>query len=544
MLTDREPGDPTDRATQEQSVIEQAVRPIVEAMAAQAPNGWTHAVLHGQAGRGGTSVTGGYGPGHGNAEMPNPFVELMVLAAALREAHGWDPVSLEIRCRPSGEYRFVAFQDAITWSTGTRSGFQAVLDDSCQLPQPGTYQRPGTAEPAGDPALAVARFREYLERRAAILGYPDELPPPATATALDEAERRLGRSLPADLRALYAIADGDGIGFEHRYLFQDHAWMSLEHLVAAQDEWSTGERPWFGWDLEWDAVVFDATPAHTVRRSGAHPGWLPFATRHDGNYLAADTAPARAGRVGQIIRSGRDYEDGPAYEADSVTSLLGHYLDLIDQGAYETHDDHISLGDPTRDPARDSGPHLIIGSIPDEVPPTLQAIHINDAPDLVDLAPLTAATDLRRLHLNRSTTSDLTPVRELPVESLRITLDSGDLTPLTDHPHLASLDLTTTVAGDIAPLLSVPHLCGLDLSGARVPDLSVLAGLTGLRYLCLTGRQWAALLDEGKVPPGLAAAHLADADATLDDALAWAARIGLDTGAALRLTGTVEPAGG
>lgn len=277
-----------------------------------------------------------------------------------------------------------------------------------------------------------------------------------------------------------------------------------------------------------------------MRRCGGHPGWLRFATSEDGNYLAADTAPARNGRPGQLIRTGRDYDDGPAYVADSITSLLGHYLDLLDQGAYEKNGDHIHLREPARDPA----PQQIIGAIPDEVPPTLQAIHINDATGLVDLAPLTAAPSLRRLHLNRSTTADLTPVSELPVESLRVTLDGGDLTPLRGHAHLASLDLTTTAPADLTPLHTVPHLRGLDLSGADIPDPAVLAGLTGLRYLSLTGRQWTALLNEGHAPPALAAARLADAEASLDDALAWAARLGLDTENALRVTGTLKTAGG
>jgi hypothetical protein len=138
----------------------------------------------------------------------------------------------------------------------------------------------------------------------------------------------------------------------------------------------------------------------------------------------------------------------------------------------------------------------------------------------------------------------LTPVRELPVESLRITLDNGDLTPLVGHPHLASLDLTTPVPADLTPLRTVPHLRGLDLSGADVPDLTVLADLADLRYLSLTGRQWDTLLNEGKVSPTLIAARLADEDSTLDDALAWAGRLGLNTENALRVAGTLKTVGG
>jgi cell wall assembly regulator SMI1 len=519
-------------------MVEQAVRPVVEAILAQAPQGWTEAVMHARAGRGGTSVTGGYSPRGGpwGPSVPNPYEELTALAEALRRERGWEPVSLEICCEPSGAYRLTAFRDAVARVSGGISGYEAVLDPDYRLPQPGLTQQAGTAPPAGDPELAVSLFHAYVSRRAAILGRRLELPRPATAAELDDAERLLGRPLPADLRALYLIADGDGIGHDHHYLFHDCAWLPLKSLVAEHTERQAGERPWFGWDLEWEAVVFDTTPAETVRRCGAHPGWLRFATAEDGNYLAVDTAPARLGHPGQVIWTGRDFDEGPAYVADSVTNLLGRQLDLLEQGAYEIHGDHLSL----RTGGSAQGIRQIVGAVPDEVPPTLQAIHINDAPGPVDLAPLAAAPRLRRLHLNRSTAADLTPVRDLPVESLRVTLDHGDLGPLEGHRHLAALDLTTGAPADLGPLRTVPHLRGLDASEAELLDPAVLADLRELRFLALTGRQWRAVLDEGKAPGTLAAARLTDVEATFDDALAWAARLGMDTADALRVTGAVE----
>lgn len=512
--------------------MEQAIRPVVKALVAEAPHGWTHAVLRGQAGRGGTSVGGGYTTPSGplRTGVPNPFAELTALAEAVREERGWEPVSFEIRLRPSGAYQFVACDS----STGrSDDGFQVVLDDDYRLPQPGEDQEPGTRAPAGDPETAVARFHAYLDRRAEILGHREQLAPPATAAAIDEAERRLGRRLPADLRALYAVADGDG----DSYLFDGSAWLPLEGVVAEHTEWGAGERPWYGWDLEWDAVVFDTAPADTVRRCGGHPGWLRFATREDGNFLAVDTAPAREGRPGQLLRTGRDHDSGPDYVADSVTSLLGHYLQLLNSGRYEKQGDHLSLFDDGSGPDTDT--ELIIDGLPDDVPPTVQAIHLNDAAGPVDLSPLTAAPALRLLHLNRCATADLTPLAGLPVEGLRVTLADGGLGPLAGHPHLAALDLTTSAPVDIAPLRTAPRLRGLDLSGAEVTDVTVLAELPELRYLAMTGRQWSTLLDAGALPPRLTAARLADPDATLDDALAWAARLGHHRVDAVRFSGTL-----
>ncbi|MFG3044537.1 hypothetical protein ACGFZR_06360 [Streptomyces sp. NPDC048241] len=74
---------------------------------------------------------------------------------------------------------------------------------------------------------------------------------------------------------------------------------------------------------------------------------------------------------------------------------------------------------------------------------------------------------------------------------------------------------------------------------ADIPDLAVLAGLPNLRYLALTQQQWATLLNSGKVPPALAAARLAGAGVTFDDALALASRLRLDTDDALRVAGSL-----
>lgn len=520
-------------------MLEQAARRVAEKILAAGPAGWTRAVLAAEAGRGGISLSGGYTvPGtSGRHSIPNLFADVSGLAEAARVVRGWEPTTVEIVCWPSGEYETVAFAKVITSLRGRGGGFQAVLDPDYRLPLSDPGQEESTAAPAGDPELAVARFHAYLERRAAILGRREQLPPPVSAAALDEAERRIGRSLPADLRALYLIADGDGIGYEHRYLLGGDAWLSIEDLVAVHADLcdDLGELVRHDWELAWNSVVFDADPPGTVRRAGGHPAWVPFATGEDGNYLVVDLAPAGNGRPGQVIRVGRDYDECPAYVADSVTSLLGRHLASLERGAYEQHDDHIALLEP--EPRL--GPERIVGEIPGEVPPGLQAIHINDVAGPVDLAPLTAAANLRLLHLNRCATADLAPVRTLPVESLRVTLDGGDLTPLEAHRHLTSLELGTAGPIDIVPLRTVPNLRGLDLSRAVVHDLTVLADLPDLRYLALTARQWTALLDEGKAPPTLAAARLADDDASLGEALTWAARLGLDTGDALRTTGAL-----
>src|SRR5262245_41614248 len=81
---------PATSTAEERNMVEQAVGPIVAAIAAQAPNGWSQAVLHSRAGRGGSSVTGGYTVRgeYRDTGMPNPYRELMALGEALRIDRG------------------------------------------------------------------------------------------------------------------------------------------------------------------------------------------------------------------------------------------------------------------------------------------------------------------------------------------------------------------------------------------------------------------------------------------------------------------------
>ena len=228
--------------------------------------------------------------------------------------------------------------------------------------------------------------------------------------------------------------------------------------------------------------------------------------------------------------------------ADSVTSLLDRFLDALQRKDCDLDGDCLYMSWLEHCDIR--GPEMIFGEIPEEVPSSLQMIYVNDATSPVDLAPLTASSNLRILRLNGCATADLTPIRAVPVEFMHVSLEGGDLTPLQGHRHLASLDLGTSAPIDIAPLCTVPNLRSVDLSAASVRDLTVLADMPDLRYLALTPGQWTTLLDGGKVPPALAAARLADDEVSLDEALTWSARLGLDAWNAFRIAGMAGSGGG
>ncbi|MFI1094871.1 SMI1/KNR4 family protein [Streptomyces sp. NPDC020917] len=509
--------------------VEQAARQITAEVVARAPEGWTECVLRGSGSRGSVGLFGGgyvvpSRPGHFFG-LPFPGQALASLASWFRDVHGWESIVLQVTCRPSGAFDLVVFRGTLEPGAGPEDGWTLTVDPGVQPPEPGAA---GVAEPsglgqAGDAAEAVEHLRAVLRQHAERYGAEPEMAAPATEAQLAAAERRLGRPLPADLAALYLEADGDG----HSEALAGYGWLPLDEALAERDDY-IGVPTWFGWNLGWNQVIFDAEPPNTVRRCSGHPGWLPFATWSDGNYFAVDLAPAADGRPGQVIEVGRDFNDGPRYVASSVTAWLGQALGRPDPHAAQ--------------PSGDRPRQLVISALDEPLTAAVQAIHLNDAPSPVDLAPLSATPRLRRLHLNRCATTDLSPVAALPVEDLAVDLAGGaDLVPLAGHPHLAALTVGSPTPIDLAPLRALPALRSLDLSRCPTPDLALLADLPGLRYLALSAAQWKALIAAGRLPVRLAAARLAGAP-SLTDALELLAALGVDTSTAYHLSGTVEDA--
>ncbi|WP_052397257.1 SMI1/KNR4 family protein [Streptomyces sp. NRRL F-5123] len=518
-----------ERGTGEDMTVEQVARRMAAAIVAAGPEGWTECVSRGHAGRAGTGVFGGgyVVPGRTGAfyGMPSPHENLAVLGSSFQETHGWEHVALELRCRPSGAFELVVFRHTLAPGGGPEDGWTLTVDSSFEPPEPAaadSAERSALPQ-AGDPAEAVERLRALLLRHAEESGAEAKMPAPVTEAQLAAAEQRLGRPLPADLRALYLEADGDG----DNEALDGYCWMPLDAALAERDGY-IGVPTWFGWDLGWNHVVLDAEPPNTVRRCTGHPGWLPFATWFDGNFLAVDLAPAANGHPGQVIEVGRDFDEGPRYIASSVTAWLGQILGLPDPHAPQQSGDEANT--------------VIVSTLDEHLTPAVQAIHLNDAPSPVDLTPLTTTPRLRRLHLNRCATADLTPLAALPVEDLTVGLTPAtDLAPLTGHPHLASLAVASETPVDLAPLRTLPALRALDLSRCSTPDLALLADLPGLRYLALSEPQWDALTTTGRLPAHLAGARLAGKP-PLTAALALLAALGVDTSTAYHLTGTVQNA--
>lgn len=77
----------------------------------------------------------------------------------------------------------------------------------------------------------------------------------------------------------------------------------------------------------------DSQPSGAIQRVYVHPAWIPLARDWGGNNLAVDLAPGPAGRWGQIILFGRDY-DCKYVVARSWSAFLATLADDLNSGKW------------------------------------------------------------------------------------------------------------------------------------------------------------------------------------------------------------------
>ena len=129
------------------------------------------------------------------------------------------------------------------------------------------------------------------------------LNPGASDAELDAAQARIGRELPAALRALYRWRDGQEDD-EPLGLFMGLPFVPLERAL---DLWArearTLERA-SATDLERWAREYASNPPHAVARRVASLGWFPIADDSGGAYVGVDLDPGEEGAPGQVINFG------------------------------------------------------------------------------------------------------------------------------------------------------------------------------------------------------------------------------------------------
>ncbi|GAA4630262.1 hypothetical protein GCM10023196_054890 [Actinoallomurus vinaceus] len=498
------------------SELSEILREMCTQIAGRAPEGWLRATVNGFVDKQGVGLARvSYRLAAGDEYAVDVDLRRGLRRAYRVSGASEQGLSIELTVDASGRFEAVTGR-GVSRVSHPKRGFLYVPEPETLPPDPGDEQDgPVNPTPAGDPEEAVRLLREYLRRRAELLGGMLDvdpsgiLPDPPPAAGLEEMEGRLNVALPADLRALYGVADGDGqAGLFGRLSW----WMDASGVAAVHG----GDRHWAprGWrDRPFRPFVHDADPPGTVRRSVDRRGWIPFVIGTDGNYLAVDMDPASGGRPGQVIRIGPDYHHGPTYVADSVTTLLRRHVDALARGDHRIGEDG-GLWIDVPEPHKGAGTHL-------------QTLRVTEGGE-ADLQLARQAPFLRAVELSRCRSADLTALREAPVETLDIDLKTIDLAPLAGHPTLRAVTLTTPHPVDLGPLRTLPHLEGLDLSRASTRGIQAVAELEGLLYLALRYEQWQELWSHIDRMPALAAALLAG-KAPYDQVAEWMAQFNART---------------
>jgi cell wall assembly regulator SMI1 len=477
--------------------ITELLQQMAHSMAKGAPPGWQRASIsaradrHGIGGHGVVNVLANGRTRPGSMRTPKQLKRVFELDDTRA-----DELTIELMVHADGRFEALTSRAIVLQPQGP--GHVYVLRPDVRPPDAGDLQS-GPADPtqAGDPQEAVRLLWAYLRKRAELFGwepgrlerFEDVLPAPWNAEEIEDYERKLGVPLPDDLRALYAVADGDG-GDGGSRLLDRHIWLDLDQLVSFRhaDRWWAAGDTWQYHTL--GSVRSDGLPQAKARSSADRPGWIVFAESTGGDFLAVDMDPAEGGRPGQVIRVGLHHDDGPVYVAESVTELLRLQLAALERGDYQC------------DAASEQ---LWI----DAGLPELPGDTVEGADGEKD-----------------SGTEDAGAASEPPVHHADVTCDA-ELSPLAGHPTLAAVTVRSAEPVSLAPLGDCPRLYGVDVSRAAVRDIEVAARIPGLRYLAMRPEQWRELIERAGPPPALAAAVLADASSpkTLAE---WAAGLGGD----------------
>jgi hypothetical protein len=480
---------------------------IARTIAADAPDGWQRATLTATVGETWTYRSGPhYTPESDAPYQPGDDQHLHDQLTELHaELDAVDSLMLDLVVHADGRFEAVTSECPKQLDPG-----YLYVRDPYDLPAAPAESQPGPVRAvlAGDPQAAIELLHRYVGHAELILGrQPGEL-----LAKLPDPVRADGGDLPPDLLALYSVVDGDG----GAGIFDNHAWFGLRGTLEPSERW-WGERDWL--TTVQSSALLDCVPALTVRRAHDWPAWIPFATDYFGNFLAVDLDPGPLGSPGQVIRIGKEYQDGPVYLADSVTSLLRLHVEALDRGDYTESGGTIVVNWKVAD-SKDRR-RLEVNGVAAPlrgVHEGIQDLHVKNAFQ-VDLEPIRGLPALWNLALTNCAAADLGPLQETPVEELSVGLDQIDLSPLRGHPTVRRLKLHTRRPVDLSVLTTLPELHSVDLSRAVIQDFSVLTRLPGLKYVGLRADQWP------QVPPlpDVAAAGLLG-DPTLADGVDWAAR--------------------
>jgi cell wall assembly regulator SMI1 len=198
----------------------------------------------------------------------------------------------------------------------------------------------------------------------------DQLGEGATNNDLNELEHQLDCSLPLEVRESLQIHDGQEQGGRPTGIIFGSMLLDCEEIVHEWRNWrvvnqeyltepvnfkpstplkalggsssSSSKTPAHAsrnplWRQELLARQ-DSQPPNAIQKAYAHPGWIPLVRDWGGNNLAVDLAPGPAGKWGQVILFGRDY-DCKYVVARSWSDLLARVADDLNSGKWFIDED-------------------------------------------------------------------------------------------------------------------------------------------------------------------------------------------------------------
>jgi cell wall assembly regulator SMI1 len=274
-------------------------------------------------------------------------------------AYPGSPVGQPQSPAPHSPYSPGMRSSAALQRTHTNENFENVTPGEIQLQafQEGLPPPP----PVGHSWKRIDRWAEE--------NYPelfDQLGEGCTTNDLNELEHQLDCSLPMEVRESLQVHDGQERGGTPTGIIFGCMLLDCEEIVQEWENWKkvnmeylaepinfkpatpmktlggsssssskppslqTGQNPHWRQDL---LARQDSQPSNAIQKVYAHPAWIPLVRDWGGNNLAVDLAPGPAGKWGQVILFGRDY-DCKYVVARSWSAFLATVADDLNSGKW------------------------------------------------------------------------------------------------------------------------------------------------------------------------------------------------------------------
>lgn len=175
-------------------------------------------------------------------------------------------------------------------------------------------------------------YRAWL--RGVVPGLDAALRGPAAEAEVDRYEETVGAELPAELRQLWAIHDGEAASEPSGGTIGGLVFLGVAESLREWADWSSLRDETSDEDMQALRMFSASVPAEAIQLEYTAAGWLPILKESmEGNYLGLDLAPGPGGQPGQVINFGRD-EDRKAVIARSMSDLLSFIASEARQGEF------------------------------------------------------------------------------------------------------------------------------------------------------------------------------------------------------------------